>query len=84
VNTTKPLPRALTREELKLLRKAGLDPAFLDGDTTVKVSVGMVDWILDHVYQNHDFTNTPYPECLELATKTYKLTYGLNQEVKNS
>ncbi|HEX7715178.1 MAG TPA: hypothetical protein VF531_14275 [Bacillota bacterium] len=78
-------PRAMTRDELKALRTAGLDPACNENGVSIKVNTEMVDWILDHVYHGFNFGNVPYPECLELATKTYQLTYTLSAvEVKNS
>lgn len=79
-----PEPRPLTRSELKLLRDAGLDPAFLEGETSVRISAEMVEWILDNIYKEYDFTNTSYSECLRLATKTYQLTYSMDGEIKNS
>jgi hypothetical protein len=80
-----PKARAMTRYEVKTLRGAGLDPAFWDEELTMKLNAEMVDWILDHVYQGHDFTNTPYSNCLELATMTYQLTYRMSEdEAKNS
>ncbi len=85
MNGTLPKARALTRSEIKALRAAGLDPAFIENDLTMKVNAEMVDWMLDHVYASHDFAAVPYSACLELATKTYQLTYTVSgAEEKNS
>jgi hypothetical protein len=80
-----PQVRALTRAEITALREAGLDPAFRDEDLTMQFNAAMVDWILDHVYQGFDFANTPYSNCLELATATYQQTYLMSDAAaKNS
>jgi hypothetical protein len=85
MNPTMPKARALTRAEIKALREAGLDPAFRADDLTMKVNAEMVDWMLDHVYRDFDFANTPYSSCLELATRTYQLTYSVSEAAaKNS
>ncbi len=85
MNETLPKARALTRGEIKALREAGLDPAFHEDDLTMKVNAEMVDWMLDQVYQGFDFTSVPYSDCLELATKTYQLTYSVSEAAaKNS
>lgn len=77
--------RAMTRAEIKSLRGGGLDPAFLNDEMTMKLNAEMVDWILDNVYQGVDFANISYSKCLELATKTYQLTYQMSDdEAKNS
>jgi hypothetical protein len=85
MNITLPNPRPMTRSELKALRNAGLDPAYHENELTVKLNTDMVDWILDHVYQGVDFADVAYSSCLELATKTYQLTYSVSgSEAKNS
>ena len=65
--------RSLTVKEMRELRKAGYDPAF----------VGMVDWILDHVYAEQITDDMPYSEALRIATDTYAKTYGREVETKN-
>jgi hypothetical protein len=85
MNEQFPQARAMTRCEVKTLRGAGLDPAFLNEEMTMKLNAEMVDWILDHVYEGSDFANTPYSHCLDLATKTYQLTYLMSDAAaKNS
>lgn len=85
MNQSLPKPRALTRAELKALRGAGLDPAFCENDVTMKLNAEMVDWILDHVYRDADCSDIPFPDCLELATRTYQMTYSVTAaEAKNS
>jgi hypothetical protein len=84
MNERLPNPRALTRDELKLLRSAGLDPALCENEVTIRLNAEMVDWILDNVYRGMDFADIPYPDCLELATKSYQLTYSVSPgEAKN-
>ncbi len=85
MNGTLPKARALTRSEIKALRAAGLDPAFIEGAITMKKNAELVDWIMDKVYKDTDFSNIPYSACLELSTKTYQLTYRVTEEEeKNS
>ncbi len=79
-----PQPRALTRDEIKALRAAGLDPAFTENDVTMKLNTDMVDWILDNIYKDFSFANLPYSDCLKLATKSYQMTYSVASEEKNS
>lgn len=79
--------RSMTKKEITELRKAGLDPAVQDNADDRKmarVSVEMVDYILEKVYPGHDFDNEPYDECVALATKTYRKSMGDEEEVKNS
>jgi zona occludens toxin (predicted ATPase) len=85
MNSNLPQARALTLAEVKALRNASLDPAFLENDLTMKINAEMVDWILEHAYRGFDFANLPYSACLELATRTYQLTYSVTgTEEKNS
>lgn len=87
--TNLPQARAMSRNELKAFRAAGLDPVFFElteGSTLafLKLTALGNDWILDNVYQGYDFGDTPNNELVELTEKTYRLTYGLEKEVKNS
>ena len=83
-----PKPRPMLRREIKALRAAGYDPAMLADDANIaQTSAEMVEWILDNIYSEVDFDDTPYPECLKLAAETYKITFGEgleDAETKNS
>lgn len=87
--TILPQARAMNRSELKAFRAAGFDPVFFEVNEDNKLSFLKLtalgnDWILDNIYQGHDFENVPHNELIELAEKTFRLTYGLEKEVKNS
>lgn len=84
-----PQPRAMTRSELQAFRAAGLDPVFFEITEEnkmnfLKLSAMSNDWILDNVYQGHDFSSEPHNQLVELAESTFRLTYGLEKETKNS
>lgn len=86
---TLPKARAMNRSELKAFRAAGLDPVFFEVTDDNKLSFLKLtalgnDWILDNVYQGHDFDQVPHNQLIELAETTFRLTYGLEKEVKNS
>lgn len=54
-------------------------------DDTAQQTAAMVDWILDNIYSDYDFGGTAYPDCVELAGQTYRLTMGAKpDELKNS
>lgn len=54
-------------------------------DDTAQQTAAMVDWILDNIYAEYNFSGTPYPDCVELAGQTYRLTMGAKpDELKNS
>ena len=75
--------RSLTVKEMRELRKAGYDPAFADKEDSAAATAGMVDWILDNVYEDQITDDMPYSEAFRVATDTYALTYGRETEVKN-
>lgn len=84
-----PQARAMNRNELKSFRAAGLDPVFFESTgenqlSFLKMTALGNDWILDNVYQGYDFEAMPNNQLVELAEKTFRLTYGLEKEVKNS
>ena len=74
---------SLTVKEMRELRKAGYDPAFADKEDSAAVTTGMVDWILDNVYEDQITDDMPYSEAFRVATDTYALTYGRETEEKN-
>lgn len=54
-------------------------------DAINEINEKIRDWILDNVYKDYNFDNTPLPDCRKLADETYKLTYGASpEEEKNS
>lgn len=75
--------RSLTVKEVRELRKAGLDPAFVKKEDSADATAGMVDWILEHVYTGQIPADMPYNEALRIAMDTYAKTYGRESEVKN-
>lgn len=81
-------PRAMTWNEVKALREAGLDPVKrTDADTRelAKISSETLDYILENIYGENDFDNVPYNELLKLARETYILTMGEDEQtIKNS
>lgn len=82
-------PRAMTRKEIKAMRKAGMDPAIksdVDNREIAKIGAEMIDWILDNIYKGHDFDDVPYNECVKLAQETYQISMGQkvqDDEAKN-
>ncbi len=74
--------RALTRGQVKELRKAGLDLVYL-GKAEKNDMVELCEWILDNVYADVNTDDIPYDEALDLATATYKRTYGKEEASKN-
>ena len=81
--TSKITIRSLTVKEMRALRKAGYDPAFVDKDDSASATTGMVEWILDHVYGDQITDDMPYSEAFRIATDTYAMTYGREVETKN-
>lgn len=84
-----PKARAMNRSELKAFRTAGLDPVFFEITEDNRLSFLKLtalgnDWILDNIYKGQDFDNVPHNQLIELAETTFRLTYGLEKEVKNS
>lgn len=75
--------RSLTVKEMRELRKAGCDPAFVDKDDSAAATTGMVDWILDNIYAGQITDDMPYSEAFRIATDTYAMTYGREAEAKN-
>lgn len=77
--------RAMTRKQVKAMRKAGHDMVFSghqEGQDN-KAMFDMVDWILDNVYGDVQLDDLPYGELVQLALKTYNRAYGGGEEVKN-
>lgn len=77
--------RAMTRKQIKAMRKAGHDMVFSgqQEDQDNKAMFDMVDWILDNVYGDVQLDDLPYGELVQLALKTYNKAYGGGEEVKN-
>lgn len=77
-------PRVMTRQEINGLREAGLDPTMRSDAAEremSKISVEMIDYILDNIYPEHNFDNEPYNECAKLAADTYLMTMGRKDEI---
>lgn len=74
--------RDMDRNQVKALRKAGLDPAFATLDA--EKSANLIDWILDNIYKDVDFTGIPYYKVSALAYDTYRRAMGGPEEIKNS
>ncbi|WP_289088208.1 hypothetical protein [uncultured Veillonella sp.] len=77
--------RAMTRKQIKAMRKAGHDMVFSgqqEGQDN-KAMFDMVDWILDNVYGDVPLDDLPYGELVQLALTTYNKAYGAAEEVKN-
>lgn len=74
-----PKPRAMTRKEVKAMRKAGMDPAMksdANNREIAKLGAEMTDWILDNIYKDHDFESTGYDKLVKLAEDTYLISMG--------
>jgi len=74
--------RSMDRNQVKALRKAGLDPAFVVLDA--KKTAELIDWVLDNVYPDINFAGIPYYKGNILAMDTYRFTMNGPEEVKNS
>ncbi len=75
--------RPMTEEEVQKMREAGMDVMIQD-ELTTKSNILMFDWIVANVYPEYNFGKVPYPDKLALARSTFRLTYGLPEETKNS
>lgn len=53
-------------------------------DAMARKDAQFIDAILDIVYPQFDFDDTPQPDCVRLARETYQLTQGRPAAVKNS
>ncbi len=87
-----PQARALTRKELRQMKEAGLDPVYMDPEQLKKEVVlslnqRMADFIVDKFYPGVDWDDIDNSVILELADKTYQLSYNRkekqDEEVKN-
>lgn len=76
-------PRAMTHGEIKELRKSGLHPLYV-ADKTTATSEDFCDWVLEHIYPDTDFSQAPHMDCMRLSGETFRLTYGQEEEAKNS
>jgi len=61
--------RDMDRNQIKALRKAGLDPAFVA--MTSKLTAELIDWVADNIYPDVDFAGVPYYVVATLAMDTY-------------
>ncbi len=75
--------RPMTEEEVQRMREAGHDIMMQD-ELTTKSSILMFDWIVANVYGEYDFKKISYPNKIKLARTTFRLTYGLEEDEKNS
>jgi len=81
-----PKARPMTAGEVEALRENGLDPAYNDiSGIDKKTMAEMSEWIVANVYQltKVDIRDVPYNEVLELGVKTFRLTYGFPEDIKN-
>lgn len=84
---TLPAARSLNRRERKALKAAGADPQFRpDGATIAELNDRIVEFISKEVYHidGPEYDDVPYADFIALADKTYRLTYALADDVKNS
>ena len=84
---TLPAARSLNRRERKALKAAGADPQFRpDGATIAELNDRIVEFISTEVYHidGPEYDDVPYADFIALADKTYRLTYALADDVKNS
>ena len=82
-----PQARGLTRKERRALKAAGADPQFRpEGVSVSEANDRIVDFISTEIYQidGPDYDDVPYADFVNLADKTYRLTYALPDDVKNS
>lgn len=77
------LARALTRGEIKALRKAGVDIFLSAGEDNLGERV---DAVLDIVFpsDNAALDALPFPEVMKVFTAIVNETSGNEEEVKNS
>lgn len=88
-----PQARSMTRRERKAFLAAGADPGVFrrtgdsetDNPALIELNEKMVDWILENIYPDYNFDDTPNGDCIKLAQDTYALTMGVKPEaLKNS
>ncbi len=73
--------RDMDRDQIKSLRKAGVDPSFVNMDS--KNTAEFVDFILDNIYPDVDFKGVPFYKLSKLAFSTYRRAWSGPEEVKN-
>lgn len=79
--------RIMTRKQMKDLKEAGCDPSFIGDEATnqklAQISMEMVDWVLENVYDDVNFDEWLNPDCIKLARATYQMSIGDEVEIKN-
>ena len=76
--------REMNRKQMKELRKAGFDLSLFGKDVDGEKTTGMIEWILDNIYSDiKDLDDRPYHELVQLAGKTFRLSYGGPDAIKN-
>ena len=81
-----PQPRALNRRERKDLDKADLNLFKIKpGDTRPfhEIRESCVDWIMDNIYPEFDFSETPNNICLWFGQHVFGLSYKDDLSEKN-
>lgn len=81
-----PAARSMTCKERKQFREAGIDPSFQKGDFDVfELNEKIVDFVKAmYGLGGEEIEDIPYADLVALADKTYRITYGMEKDVKNS
>ena len=82
-----PEARSLNRRERRAMKAAGADPQFRpDGISISEANDKIVDFVSAEVYKidGPEYDEVPYADFIHLADKTYRLTYALTEDIKNS
>lgn len=74
--------RDMDRKQVKALREAGLDPAFVEMNG--QKTADLIDWIIDHIYPDVELDGVPYYKITQLAMDTYRRAMSGPEAVKNS
>jgi hypothetical protein len=81
-----PAARSLTRKERRKFQELGLDPALAKGNLNIhEINQKIIEHIEKEIYHidGEEYDHIPNCEFVKLADKTYRMTYGMKDDIKN-
>jgi hypothetical protein len=82
-----PDARSLNRRERRAMKEAGADPQFRADDVTAfQGNEALVEYLSKEIYHidGPEYDEIDNAEFVALADKTYRLTFGMPVDIKNS